>query len=342
MWIRATVVSALALGAVALTPAVASAAPSLYAPSSVKPGETFTVSGSECLESDPFNPPHVDVDVSGGVLSGTVPVDGGGSWSIRFTMPADLGGGNYFVSATCRRIASGDWWDYPTVTMALLAPPKSRPVEMPPGVTGYPPGTNRTPRPAGVPAPGSSSSPAPAGRSSAATTTPSTTVPAPEPAAVPTETSVAATPTGPVSPTPAPGCADCDRLTGDDPLRPGEDLALAYAGFAPGEQVSVVIHSTPVDLGTFTADATGTVAAAISLPESAEAGAHRLVLTGPTTGERSVAFRLAAAVRETTAAPADEGSGLLLPVGGGAAVVVLAGVGYVLYRRRSPVAEPAG
>jgi hypothetical protein len=340
MWIRGAVVSAFALGAVVLTPAVASAAPPLNAPSSVSLGESFTISGSDCLESDPLNPPHVYVELSG-LLSGTVPVDSGGSWSISFTM-RDLGGGNYYVSATCQRIVSGNW-NYPSAIIALLAPPKPRPVEMPPGVTGYPPGVNRTPRPAGVPAPGSSSSPAPDRRSTATTTAPSTTVPAPEPAAVPTETSVAATPTGPVSPTPAPGCADCDRLTGDEPLRPGDDLALAYAGFAPGEQVSVVMHSTPVDLGTFTADASGTVAAAISLPTSAEAGAHRLVLTGPTTGERSVDFHLAAAVHETTAAPADEGSGLLLPLGiGGAAVVVLAGAGFVLYRRRSPIAEPAG
>ena len=94
------------------------------------------------------------------------------------------------------------------------------------------------------------------------------------------------------APGPAPGCADCERLAGGEALTAGDDVTLSYSGFQPGEQVTLVMRSTPVELGTFTADAAGVVTATVTLPASAEAGSHTLTFSGPVTGDHVVRFRL--------------------------------------------------
>jgi hypothetical protein len=155
---------------------------------------------------------------------------------------------------------------------------------------------------------------------------------------------------------PTRGCADCERLAGDEQLTPGEALSLRYAGFRPGEEVSVVMRSTPVDLGTFTADADGVVTAEVTIPETAEAGSHTLTLSGAVTGEHVVRFRLARAEQtRTRATPAGEEPTLplLLGLGGGGLVLAAGGATLLLRERRSrragetadqatatPIAEP--
>jgi hypothetical protein len=117
----------------------------------------------------------------------------------------------------------------------------------------------------------------------------------------------------------------------------GEELSLSYAGFQPGEQVSLVMRSTPVELGTFTADAAGIVTADFALPASAEAGSHTLTFSGPVTGDHVVRFRLAAEQRHVpVAAPSSAASGPALPLAlGGSALLLLIAGGLVLHRRRA-------
>lgn len=60
----------------------------------------------------------------------------------------------------------------------------------------------------------------------------------------------------------------------------GSTFTIHLTGFKPGAPVDVVIHSTPLDLGTFTADAAGAVTATLTLPSSFPAGAHTITASG--------------------------------------------------------------
>jgi hypothetical protein len=158
-------------------------------------------------------------------------------------------------------------------------------------------------------------------------------------------------PTTPVAP--AEGCTDCTTIEGGGTLQPGQQLTLTYTGFQPGEEVTVVLHSTPVTLGVFTADETGSVTADVTIPGDAEAGRHTLTLSGPVTGDHDIGFQLTAAEEQpVAAAPAADRTDLTLPLVAGAVILVLlCGAGYLVVRRRhhpkpatqetaTPIAEP--
>ncbi|MFI2104621.1 invasin domain 3-containing protein, partial [Isoptericola sp. NPDC019693] len=89
------------------------------------------------------------------------------------------------------------------------------------------------------------------------------------------------------------------------------DTQVAHGGgFLPGEEVSGVLTSTPVDLGAQTADATGAVTFTVTLPEDLEAGTHHVTLTGDASGDVRAAFEVVVPApdeEETPAAPAGGG-----------------------------------
>ena len=60
----------------------------------------------------------------------------------------------------------------------------------------------------------------------------------------------------------------------------GGEQRVVVTGFAPGEQVIAYMFSTPVLLGTFTADMLGTVVVEFTLPAGTPVGAHTLELRG--------------------------------------------------------------
>jgi hypothetical protein len=110
-----------------------------------------------------------------------------------------------------------------------------------------------------------------------ASPTPSpTTEPTPEPTdgATPTPTDA---PPADGEPTPEP----TNPITfGQAEVAPGATQSATASGFTPGETVSAVLHSDPVDVGTFIADEDGEVSAQFIVPADTAAGEHRLVLTG--------------------------------------------------------------
>jgi hypothetical protein len=72
--------------------------------------------------------------------------------------------------------------------------------------------------------------------------------------------------------------------TGGAGIGVGTSVTALGTGFAPGEQVRAVMQSDPVDLGTRTAAADGSVSFTWKIPEGTAVGQHTVTLTGLTSG----------------------------------------------------------
>jgi len=92
-------------------------------------------------------------------------------------------------------------------------------------------------------------------------------------------------------------------------VAPGAGLTVSGVGFRPGEQVEVVLHSTPATLGTFTAGAGGAFSAAVTVPADVDPGAHTVVSTGLTSGR---AFSAALTIELAATGGSDSSAPLLL------------------------------
>ncbi|TQN41882.1 LPXTG-motif cell wall-anchored protein [Blastococcus colisei] len=136
----------------------------------------------------------------------------------------------------------------------------------------------------------------------------------------------------PVPPAPATCGSNCQvvapgaKLSADRAVVPGELRNLALYGYLPFEQVTLVLHSTPQTLGTFTADANGIVVVAFRAPEGTTAGDHTLKVTRADGSVVSYAITIAAAKEQLASTGADVTvplmvGGALLAAGGGALVV---------------------
>jgi adhesin/invasin len=74
-------------------------------------------------------------------------------------------------------------------------------------------------------------------------------------------------------------------------------------GFLPDDAVSGTLASTPVDLGTRTADANGVVAFTIDLPADLSVGEHTVTLTGEASGAVDAHFRVVSTEQPTDPNP---------------------------------------
>ena len=63
-------------------------------------------------------------------------------------------------------------------------------------------------------------------------------------------------------------------------LQSGHTTSVCATGYLPGARVALVVHSTPTQVGTITADSSGVVDGAISIPSTVEDGSHTLIATG--------------------------------------------------------------
>lgn len=66
----------------------------------------------------------------------------------------------------------------------------------------------------------------------------------------------------------------------------GAALTVSGTGFAPGEELSVQLHSTPIELARAVAGADGALRVRVRIPSSAALGSHEIVVTGPQTTAR--------------------------------------------------------
>jgi hypothetical protein len=160
--------------------------------------------------------------------------------------------------------------------------------------------------------------------------------PAPTPTAPPT-----VAPTGKVrgvsANTAGVASPDGGAATGDT-ASPGKKVVKILTGFKPHEVVTVTLHSAPQTVGTFHADASGTVRVEFTVPAGTPAGAHTLVYEG----------NMGTYFQETLTVAAAAGSGdnlaytgasVAMPLGLGAGALALGGGLVFMTRRRNAAAE---
>jgi len=142
--------------------------------------------------------------------------------------------------------------------------------------------------------------------------------------------------TVPVNPEPdpePPTAATIDKAV----VEAGGELTVTGAGFLPGEQVQVWLHSEPQLMGVVVADAVGSVSSTFTVPTTAEVGTHHVELYGITSALRLISpdFSVVAATVPAAAAaaatpparsstPTTAATGTL-PVTGGSVVLVVVG-----------------
>lgn len=295
-----------------LAPA-AFAAPALTAPAApatAVAGTPFQVSGTGCVADDADNPDWVAfviVATDNADLEAQDPQDVAiaeptedGSWSTPLTFAADTTAGPHAVYAACATTYAGEPVEYPEVMVNVSA-----------------------------------------GTSTPVTPTPTTTTPTTEVPGKGWGTPTTTMPTGEVRGTQAntPGVASPDKgsATGDStPL--GRKVVKVLTGFRPGEVVTVTLHSTPQTVGTFTADSTGTVTVAFTVPAGTPTGEHTLVYEGNmgTYFQESLTVTAAAATSNASSSSlAYTGADIALPLGLGVGAVALGGGLVVAARRRS-------
>ncbi len=64
----------------------------------------------------------------------------------------------------------------------------------------------------------------------------------------------------------------------------GQPTMIQGAGFGSSEQVTAAIHSTPIQLGAFTASSLGIASGSVTIPLDTVVGYHQILLTGVSTG----------------------------------------------------------
>lgn len=132
--------------------------------------------------------------------------------------------------------------------------------------------------------------------------------------------------------------AAVDRAT----YRPGDTVTVSSEGFAPGEQVQIVLFGDGTLVANVAADAEGRVQHAFALPKELNAGQHTVQLTG-WQSHRVAASRFLVELVPATAAPGIQG----VPpwawwAGGGIGLLLLLGVAWWLVRAlRVPEARTA-
>ncbi|QXG76880.1 hypothetical protein KUM42_04905 [Modestobacter sp. L9-4] len=163
-----------------------------------------------------------------------------------------------------------------------------------------------------------------------------TVAPAPAPgtpAASPTATPAATTPAADFKPgakpnTPGVSSTSTDKTTGNA-AAPGQKVVKVLKGFKPFEKVTVVLHSAPVVLGEFTADANGVVTVEFTVPAGTPLGNHTLAYDGSMGTHFEEPLQLTADGK----ALAYTGASIAMPLMGGS-VLLAAGAGAMVIGRR--------
>lgn len=124
----------------------------------------------------------------------------------------------------------------------------------------------------------------------------------------------------------------------------GESIEIVGTGFTAGHEISAVLHSDPITIGTAVADESEVVRFSYTIPATTPIGSHEIILTDATIGVSAKApltVEAATAKAEAATAKAKEAKGGLAKTGatfaplmGVAAAIALAG-GVMVARKRA-------
>ena len=139
------------------------------------------------------------------------------------------------------------------------------------------------------------------------------------------------------APTPAPATSapTAPRVDVAKPtMAAGAQQTISLGGFQPFEVVHGVLHSTPVDLGTVTADANGVATFTFTVPAGLELGSHEVVLTGLTSGVTAQAGFTVTTADGSTTGLAYTGADIVPVAAVGGGLLLAGGAALLLVRRR--------
>ncbi|UCR89108.1 invasin domain 3-containing protein [Mycetocola spongiae] len=120
-----------------------------------------------------------------------------------------------------------------------------------------------------------------------------------------------------------------------DPLTAGDVQRAFGHHFQPGEEVSGLLQSDPIALGTRMADAEGNVIFEVRIPSDFEPGIHRVTLTGSFSGAVSATFEVRAPAPIITGPGLSlTGASAILPLGLGALLLLVGGWLLILRRKK--------
>lgn len=121
---------------------------------------------------------------------------------------------------------------------------------------------------------------------------------------------------------------------------PGGSLTVFGSSFVPGETITLVLHSTPVTLGTTTADASGSFSTNVTIPSDTPPGAHKLIATGSSGDSSTTALTVTGGTATVAVATPDlpfTGADIAAVSGVGAIALALGGVLLLAGRRRRQI-----
>ncbi|WP_448615987.1 LPXTG cell wall anchor domain-containing protein [Modestobacter sp. URMC 112] len=174
----------------------------------------------------------------------------------------------------------------------------------------------------------------------------------PAPAPAPDQKQTVDTPAPASTPVPAairgasantPGIVAKTSSASASELAPGKQVTRVLTGFKPNEQVTLTMHSTPVVLGTFTADANGVVTATFTIPAGTALSDHTFVYVGADGSYFQETLRVGSGAAVATAGSglAYTGADVAVPLALGGALVLAGGGALLVARRRNTGATQA-
>ena len=130
--------------------------------------------------------------------------------------------------------------------------------------------------------------------------------------------------------------ATLDKITNGVPFTLGERFSASYPGFQPFEIVTLVLHSTPQNVGTFTANGSGVVTVSFTIPAGTAAGSHSLTMSGNLGTSFTQALKVS-----TSRSLAYTGADVAMPLTIGGSLLLVGGALTVAARRRRAGASQA-
>ncbi|MBN9619131.1 MAG: hypothetical protein J0H43_05295, partial [Actinobacteria bacterium] len=108
---------------------------------------------------------------------------------------------------------------------------------------------------------------------------------------------------------------------------PGASITISCNGAGGSDTITIVLHSTPVTLGTITANSSGVASGSVTIPTDTPAGTHTLILTDSNGHSTSIPLTIGSGSTTGSGSGGSTGGGLSST---GVAVISIGGLGALL------------